>query len=81
MVKGHLTGCGLHGYSLVPLVFKRSIDLAFLIFKTKFFCYFFGFFCYFSVLQTSNEWWNEIRAQNFLSYWNSTLHLSSNNTC
>ena len=24
MVKGHLTGCGLHGYSLVPVFFNMA---------------------------------------------------------
>ena len=29
--KGHLSGCGLHGYSLVSFLFNRSIQYGFCI--------------------------------------------------
>ena len=38
MVKGHLTGCGLHGYSLVSGPFNRSIKYTFL-FLNNFFLF------------------------------------------
>ena len=46
MVKGHLTGCGLHGYSLVVyVIFNRSIYIYFFLYI--FSCFKLGLVCSF----------------------------------